>query len=50
MGKGAERFFYLLIQHTNQGALLEVDKATKILGIPFMQGYREGTEEIGELL
>ena len=45
--KAQSDYVYPLYQHTNQGAVLEVDKATKILGIPFMQGYNEGAEEIG---
>jgi hypothetical protein len=40
-------YVYPLYQHTNQGAVLEVDKATKQLGIPFMMGYIGGAEEIG---
>jgi glyoxylase-like metal-dependent hydrolase (beta-lactamase superfamily II) len=40
-------YVYPLYQHTNQGAALEVEKATKILGIPYMQGYIGGAEEIG---
>jgi hypothetical protein len=45
--KAQSDYVYLLAQHTNQGATLEIDKATKILGIPFMYGYNEGAEEIG---
>ena len=45
--KAQSDYVYLLVQHTNQGPLLEVDKATKNLSIPFMQGYNEGAEEIG---
>jgi hypothetical protein len=40
-------YVYGLYQHTNQGAPLEVDKATRAVGIPYMQGYNEGAEEIG---
>jgi hypothetical protein len=44
--KAQSDYTYLLMQHTNQGALLEVDKATKLLGLPFMYGYKEGAQEI----
>jgi hypothetical protein len=40
-------YIYPLPQHTNQVSALEIDKASKIAGIPFMKGYVGGAEEIG---
>lgn len=40
-------YVYPLAQHTNQISILEIAKASKIAGIPFMKGYVGGAEEIG---
>lgn len=40
-------FVFPLTQHTNQVSMLEIAKASQIAGIPFMEGYNGGAEEIG---
>jgi len=45
--KAQSDYIYPLAQHTNQFPVLELDKATKAKGIPYMQAYNEGAEEIG---
>ena len=39
-------YIYPLTQHTNQISMLEIDKASKIAGVPFMAGYVGGPEEL----
>ena len=45
--KAQSDYIYPLSQHTNQLPVLELDKATKIKGIPYMKAYNGGAEEIG---
>jgi len=40
-------YIYPTAQHTNQVSMLEIDKAAKIAGIPFMAAYVGGLEEVG---